>query len=49
MRRDDATYGRDYRWIEGQVSLSAPQVASHAGVEQAMRFNLLSKEAFSNV
>jgi hypothetical protein len=48
MRHDDATYGRDHRWIEGQDTLST-RVASCAGVEQAMRLDLPSKEAFSNV
>jgi hypothetical protein len=48
MRYDDATFDRDHRWIEGHVALSTPHVASHAGVEQAMCFDLLSKEAFSN-
>jgi hypothetical protein len=45
MRYDDATCGRDHRWIEGHVALSTLS----AGVEQAMLFDLLSKEAFSNV
>jgi hypothetical protein len=49
MRYDDATYGRDHRWIEGQVALSTSRVASCAGVEQAMRLALLSKGAFSSV
>ena len=49
MRYDDATCARDHRWIEGRIALSASLVASRVGVEQAMRFDLLDKEAFSNV
>lgn len=49
MRYDDATHGRNHRWIEGQVALSPSHVVSCAGVDQAMRFDLFSKEAFSNV
>jgi hypothetical protein len=49
MRYKDATSGRNHRRIEGLVALSTSRVASHAGVERAMCFDLLSKGALSNV
>jgi len=49
MRYDDATCDRDHRWIDGQVAVPTPRVASRAGVEHAMCFDLFFKGAFSNV